>query len=264
MSKIKADLYRIFEEPAKAGKLGKYINNFIVILILLNVLAIILATEKSLQAKFGLVFDIFELLSVIIFSIEYILRLTVCTENPKFHGAIKGRVRYAFTFYALIDLLAVIPFYLPRVLRIDLRFIRLIRLFRIVRILKLARYSISLRVISGVIRNKKDDLIIVIGIIILLIVISSCLMYMVENDVQPDKFTSILSTMWWSIATISTVGYGDIYPITGLGKLLASIIAILGIGFFALPTAILGSGFMEEIGRQKEGVKRCPHCGGEL
>lgn len=261
---IKKKLFEILEVSAEHNKTAIYVNNFIIALILINVLAVILNAEATLHQRYSRQFDAIELVSVILFTIEYILRLYVCTLNKRYQGGLAGRIKYIFSFYALIDLMAILPFYLPRIIRLDLRFLRIIRLLRIFRVLKLTRYSSSLQMIGIVVKNKKEEIVIVIGIVALLIVCSSCLMYAMENSAQPDKFTSILSTMWWSIATISTVGYGDVYPITGLGKVLASIIALLGIGLFALPTAILGSGFIEEFNRRKESVKKCPHCGREL
>jgi voltage-gated potassium channel len=151
---------------------------------------------------------------------------------------------YIFSFAMLIDLLALIPFYLTLV-PVDLRYLRIFRLFRFARIFKLSRYNKAIHSISIVIKNKKELLTIVFVLILFVLYIVSALMYFVENPAQPEAFSSILSTMWWGVATLTTVGYGDIYPITGLGKILGGIIAILGIGLFAIPTGIIASGFLE-------------------
>jgi voltage-gated potassium channel len=133
---------------------------------------------------------------------------------------------------------------------------------RLLRIAKLGRYYRALHIMSRVIRNQKEELILTVSVMLILLVISSALMYHAENGAQPENFPDIPATMWWSIVTLTTVGYGDVYPITSTGKALAAIIAVFGIGMVALPAGIIGSGFVEEI--QNKGVKDgdcCPHCG---
>jgi voltage-gated potassium channel len=145
------------------------------------------------------------------------------------------------------------------------------RLFRLFRVLKLARYSESLQTFIDVLRLKKEELVLMFFAILILLVISSSLVYEAEHEAQPDAFASIPAAMWWGIVTLATVGYGDVYPETDLGKLIGSIVVILGIGLFALPTGVLASGFAEVLARKKEKHRmktmRCPHCGryiGEL
>ena len=161
---------------------------------------------------------------------------------------------------AVIDLLAILPFYLPMFIPIDLRFLRMLRLTRVLRVFKLNRYSKALNSISGVMRNKKDELLTTVFLMTFIIVISSTLIYYIEHEYQPEAFPNIVESFWWAIATLTTVGYGDVFPITGLGKVLASVIALSGIGLVALPTGIISSGFMANI---KTG-KKCPHCGKDL
>ena len=165
---------------------------------------------------------------------------------------------------ALIDLMAVLPFYLPFVFP-DLRFMRALRLFRLFRVLKLARYSTSLQTFVDVLRLKKEELLLMLFAIMILLVVSSSLMYDVEHEAQPDDFSSIPAAMWWGIVTLATVGYGDIYPVTPWGKFIGSMVVILGIGLFALPTGVLASGFAEVLAKRKEEQKMagmvCPHCG---
>lgn len=138
----------------------------------------------------------------------------------------------------------------------------MLRLTRLFRIFKLNRYSKSLSVIVSIIKNKKDELISTLFIMFFIIVISSTLMYYFENAVQPEAFPNIIASFWWAVATLTTVGYGDIYPITTIGKVLASFIAITGIGLVALPTGIISSGFVEYISTKKETI--CPHCGKKI
>jgi len=164
---------------------------------------------------------------------------------------------------ALVDLVAILPFYLPLVLT-DLRILRLIRLFRLLRLLKMLRYSESLRIFTDVYRMKKSELAMVFMVILFLLVIASALIFHVEQEAQPEAFSSIPAAMWWGVATLTTVGYGDIYPITPLGKFLGAIIALLGIGLFALPAAILGSGFVGALRRKASSKFYCPHCSEEI
>ena len=163
----------------------------------------------------------------------------------------------------IIDLFAVLPFYLSFV-HTDLRFLRALRLFRIIRVAKLTRYSTSVRLFGRVFKESKEELVITLVVMILLIVMSSSFMYFAEHEAQPDKFSDIPSTMWWSVVTLTTVGYGDVYPVTTLGKLFASLISIAGIGMFALPTGILGANFVAQLQKRKPDKRICPHCGKEI
>lgn len=230
-------------------------------LIFLNVVAVILETEPTISDQYSSMLEIFELFSVITFTIEYLLRLWTCTVSDRFHSPILGRIRYAVTPLAFVDLLSILPFYLPMILPIDLRFVRALRLLRLLRLFKSARYSDSLDTLGNVLKAKKEQLIVTAFATSILVVFASSMMYFIEFDAQPKAFSSIPATMWWAVATLTTVGYGDIYPITPLGKFLGSLIAILGIGLFALPTGIIATGFVETIQEKHSEKKLCPHCG---
>ena len=160
---------------------------------------------------------------------------------------------------AIIDLLSILPFYMFAIFPFDLRFLRLFRLFRFIRVLKLGRYSTSLKLLRNVFKAKKAEL--AVFIILFVIILSSCFIFIVEHDAQPDKFTNIPVSIYWSVMTITSVGYGDIYPVTPVGQFFAIITALLGLGLFAIPTGIIASGFYEELHNQK---KYCPHCGKEI
>lgn len=252
----------ILLDPSEGGTFwDKLIDGFIITLILLNVLAVILETVDSLYLAYSSLFRIFEIFSVCFFTFEYALRIWTCTYIDKYKHPVFGRLKYIFSFGSLIDLLAIIPFYLPLSTIYDFRFVRIFRLIRFLRVFKLGRYLNATRIISNVFKTKKEELVLCLFITVCLIVIASSLMYFVEHDAQPDKFSSIPETMWWSVTTLTTVGYGDIIPITALGRTLTAFLSILGIGMFALPAGILASGFSAEFQKLKKEKNTCPHCG---
>lgn len=255
-------------------KIHKFINSnpyflqFIYGLIVLNVVAIILESYKDIQAQFGDILYAFEVFSVVIFSIEYIIRLwTADYENFKKPFLGSRKLHFMTSKFGIIDLAAILPFYLPLFLALDLRVLRILRLFRLIRIFKLGRLSKSLKTINSVLKETKGDLVISVFVAFVLLILSSTLMYYFESDVQPDKFQNIGQALWWSVATLTTVGYGDVYPVTGIGKLLSGAVAIIGIGFVALPTSILSSAFVERVqmNKKKSQTKcECPNCGEEF
>lgn len=165
---------------------------------------------------------------------------------------------------AVVDLLAIAPFYLGHWFSGDLRFLWALRLFRLLRVLKLGRYSSSLAMMGKVLRLKSSDLLATIFALTILMILSASIMYHAEFEAQPDKFSSIPASLWWAVATLTTVGYGDIYPITVLGKFAASVIAVLGIGLFALPAGILADGFSELRRKESAPPACCPHCHREI
>ena len=230
-------------------------ESFIAILICLNVIVVMLETVDRLYFLYHPIFNIFDTLSVAIFTLEYIIRIYYFEDK-----SITGRIRYIISPLAIIDSIAIIPFYLPMIIHVDLRFLRLLRLLRI---LKILRYSKSLKLFEDVIRAKKDELVITTILIFMLLIISSSMIYFVEHDAQPDVFSSIPASMWWGVITLTTIGYGDTYPITPLGKFLGAIVSLLGICVFALPTGILGAGFIEQMQKTKK-RKVCPHCGKDI
>ncbi|OGS26938.1 MAG: hypothetical protein A2297_00995 [Elusimicrobia bacterium RIFOXYB2_FULL_48_7] len=261
---LKQRVIEILDNLKENDKPARIFSAFISTVIFLNVIAIILESERTFAVRFESYFKLFEVACVAIFTIEYILRMWSCTAIEKFSHPFYGRIRYAMQFYPIVDLVSILPFYLPFLLKVDLRFIRVMRLFRMFRILKLARYSNSLQMMGRVFKSRKEQILLTSFMLFIVIIMASCVIYLVEYRAQPDRFSSIPATMWWTIATITTIGYGDLYPVTALGKFLGSIIALIGIGMFAVPTAIIGSGFMEEMQREKKAHKTCPHCGKEL
>ena len=242
--------------------ISRSISFFIVSLILMNVIAVICGTFESVQIKYSKILDTFEIFSVIIFSIEYLTRIYFCVTDEKYSRPILGRIKYVKSPLAIIDLLAILPFFIC-CLNIDLRFIRIFRLVRIIRLLKLVRYFKALNLLTKVIKSKKEELIVSFGLIIMLLLVSAFILYHFEHEAQPDKFPNLLSSTWCALSTFTFIGSGDIYPITVFGKSLLAIIALLFIGIFGLPAGIITSGFIEEMNKTKDKSK-CPHCGKEI
>lgn len=220
-------------------KLSAPFDRIITLSIVIAIIHLTLETERELLEAHRFLFEVVELGLTVIFTVEYVFRLISYSKEE--NGSL---LSYLFSGGMLIDLLALIPFYLT-LLPIDLRYIRIFRLFRIARIFKLARYNKAINVVRIVLKDRKELLTVSFVLIFFILYIVSALMYYVENAAQPEEFSSIIKTMWWGVATLTTVGYGDIYPITALGRVLGGIIAILGIGLFAIPTGIIASGFLE-------------------
>ncbi|MDN3515973.1 MAG: ion transporter [Candidatus Brocadia sp.] len=264
MQKVKTRIHEILNGVSTEDAHAKIFHVFIITLIFLNAFAVILETVESLSSRYAILFKAFDTFSVFVFTVEYLLRLWTCTTDKRFRGTIKGRLRFAVNPFALVDLMAILPFYVPMFLPLDLRFIRALRLFRLLRILKMGRYSDSLRTLGNVLNEKKEELLIALFAVLILLVVASSFIYFVENAAQPEAFSSIPEAMWWGVATLTTVGYGDIYPITSLGRFLGAIVAILGVGTIAIPAGILTSGFAREIQRKYGKRDMCPHCGKDM
>ena len=242
-------------EPAKENDvLSKFVDIFLLVLIFLNVLMVILETVDDLFLQYNKLFRIFEYFSVLIFSLEYVGRIWSCVEDKHFTNNLRVRIKYLFSFSSLIDLIAIAPSLLAFIFpSVDLRFIRVLRIFRF---LKFSRYSSSINNLLTVIWNQRKSFGAAFFILFIMLIIASSGMYLVEKDAQPEKFGSIPQAMWWSIVTLTTVGYGDVYPITTLGKFFGSAIIILGIGTVALPSGILASAFSEHTRRSQNKYKQ--------
>ena len=214
------------EDISGRDRAPQWVKLTIMGLIVLSIVVVMLETVERFK-PYQRTFDIIEIFCVAVFTIEYFC-FWVLSSN---------KARYPFSFMQIVDLLAILPFYLS--MGIDLRGIRAIRLLRIFRVLKIGRYNRSVQLIGLAIKRVAPELIVILfGMFIVLLIVSSA-MYYTEHAAQPEKFSSIPATLWWAVVTLTTVGYGDVYPITGLGKLLAGILMLLGIGLVAVPTAIM-------------------------
>jgi voltage-gated potassium channel len=230
-------------------------------LILVNVVAAAIETDPTYSLRYGRIFDFFAIIAILVFTIEYILRLWSAVEDPRYHVFLGGRLRYAFTPLALIDFFSIAPFVLFLLIS-NPDLISYMRFARIFWILKLGHYSPALITMGRVLKAKKQELFMTFFILFVLLILFSGAMFFLEHQAQPEKFSSILSSMWWGVETLSTVGYGDIIPITPLGRLLGSIVAMTGIALFAIPAGIFASGFMQELKKGQEDEDAiCPHCG---
>jgi voltage-gated potassium channel len=248
---LKRRLYEILERAKPGDAISRVFDITLVVLVVANALTFTLESIKDLNDSYGSFFYYFELFSVAFFTVEYMLRIWAITEASKYEHPITGRIRYFFSPMAIIDLLAILPFYLSGWL-IDMRFLRILRAFRIFRLIKLVRYVRALAMIQQVLYKKREELVLCFVIMLTTLFFAASLMYVAEHDVQPDKFQSIPQAMWWSVATLTTVGYGDVYPITNLGRLLAGAISIIGVAIFALPAGIFAAGFSEEAQEAKQ------------
>lgn len=247
------------------SKWDRILNGFIIILIILNVIAVMLETVSSLQQAYGPFFRVFDFVSVMIFSVEYLLRLWSCNHDPRYRHPLFGRLKYMFSTDALIDLLAILPFYVHVVVGLDLRMLRLLRLLRFLRLFRLTAYMKSAKMVKNVFVKRGNELKLSLVLILFLIIIASCLLYFAEHNAQPKVFSSIPASIWWAVVTVTSVGYGDMVPVTLAGKILSGIISLFGLALLALPAGIITAGFFEEMKKMRhEGANTCPHCGGDL
>lgn len=255
MKKYAAIKKRVFELISKAedgDTVGKIVDWTIMALIALSILSIILESFSDINAKWNSAFRVFEVITVAVFTVEYILR--IWTADLLYPESMHPRLKYIFSFMAVIDLLAILPFYLPFV-SADLRFLRMMRLFRLFRLLqvfKLGRYFEALQVIVKVIQLSGPQLVMSVAICFFVMLFSAIVMYTVENPVQPEQFPNVIASIWWALCTLTTVGYGDVYPITAVGKIFASVISLVGIGIIAIPTGIIAAGFNQVIEKRKK------------
>jgi len=262
MKKIRAAAYNLIRDDDENSLAASIFDGTIITLILVNVALVILDTFSGFPDWAYALFRHTETVSVIVFTAEYLLRLWTAPLRHQDMRPLRATVKHAFSFMEIVDLLAILPFYLPFIFPIDLRVLRMIRLLRLLRLLKMNRYTTALSSIANVFRRKAAQLLSSMFVVLLLMVMSSVLMYTVENPVQPNVFRNAFSGLWWAVATLTTVGYGDIYPITATGRVISGIIALLGIGLVAVPTGIISAGFVEQMdSRKADGAATCPQCG---
>jgi len=262
MQSVRLRVHLLLESPKPTDRWGRAVQIFLLGLIASNVAAVMVDSVAGLAGAWAQPLHVFEVISVVVFTVEYLLRAWIAPERQPFARPIVGRLRYLFTPMAILDLVAILPFFLPMVFAFDLRFLRALRMLRMLRFSKIGRYSKSVEIMRNVLADRKNELLAAGSLLVMVIVMASGLMYTVEHEAQPHAFSSIPATMWWAMATLSTMGI-DVRPVTPLGKVLASLIAVSGILLFALPAGILGSGFVEKYMEARKN-RTCPHCGKSL
>ena len=252
---IRARVFEFLEGDFRSSRLAWWGRTLLIGLISFNVLAVFLQSAPELGVRYQGFFWAFELVSVALFSIEYILRIWTCVEIPEIaeRGPVQGRVRYAFSFLALVDLAAILPFYLGMFFEVDLRQLRSLRL---IRIFKLGHYFPSLYLYAKVLKRELPSLAAAVFLMAVLVIATSGLMVAFEKQAQPEAFGNSLQAGWWAVVTLTTVGYGDVTPVTAMGKLLGAVVMILGVGTIALPAGLVTGRFMEALKNERERVRR--------
>ena len=225
--KIRNRLRKIVEE--NDTRKGRFFDNFIQFLILISLVSFSLETLPDNSDEFNVILKYVEVVSVILFSIEYILRIYV-SQKP---------FKYIFSFYGLIDLIAILPFYLAHGL--DLRFLRIFRIFRVFRSFKLIRYNKAMRRFHLAANIVKEELVLFLMVAAIFVFIAASGIYFFENEAQPEKFSSVFHSLWWAIVTLTTVGYGDVYPITVGGMVFTFFVLLVGVGIVAVPAGLIAS-----------------------
>ncbi|KAF7774376.1 voltage-gated potassium channel [Pseudoalteromonas citrea] len=253
MSSYRVKVAALLAGKAPYQKAGGYLDVFLITLIMINVVAIVLESVPELTAQYQSHFLLLEVTSVGIFAFEYLLRLWSSVEQAGYKELSatnsKKRIKYLFSPLALIDLMAILPSLLMMFFAFDLRFLRVIRLFRI---FKLTRYSRAMQLLLAAFREEGSSLLAAFFIMSVVLIMASCGIYLLEHDVQPDKFGSIPESMWWAMATLTTVGYGDVVPITPIGRFFGGVITLLSMGMVAIPTGLLASSFAEQLRKRRD------------
>jgi voltage-gated potassium channel len=242
-------VYEVLEGEVQDSRKTRFFRWCLIGMIGLNVLAFVLETVPSLAQRYGDWFDLVLYVSIVFFTVEYLLRIWSCTQHRSglYSRPFMGRLRYMLSPMVLVDLMVLLPFYAALASGADLRFLRLVRLLWI---LKITRYLPAMGALARVLKRERRTLAAVLAVMLIMLFIASSLIYLLEHDLQPEKFGSIPEAMWWGMSTLTTVGYGDVVPVSVMGKVLGSVIMLLGIGTFALPAGVLASAFAEERKRQ--------------
>jgi len=251
---VRQNVFRHLHGPAWQQPGLSPVNSAIAILICLSVAIVVLESEPTLYGPFATEFDAIDLAIATLFLVEYLARLWIAPENPKYRGRL-GRLRYALSVPALVDLAAFLPYFVFAGLS-DVFLIRILRLLRLLALAKLGRFSMALRHIQQALTERRFELLAALTFAGSVLLISATLMYLIEGAQQPEKLGSIPRALWWSIATLTTVGYGDVYPVTPLGKVLAGITSLAAIGVFALPAGVLAAALADAFRRHAEDLKR--------
>lgn len=248
---MKQKLYQLLEEPQK-HPYGKLANILIYSMVLLSISILILQTEPGFQEHTKLLKQL-NSACMVFFTIEYFLRLSVCSQDPKYKGFF-GKIRYMLTPFMLIDLLVLLPFYLT-MFNVHAGFLRSFRILRVFKLLRLSKYVRFNEMILDILRSKKEEFVFVGVVSFMIIIVLAPIVYYAEHPVQPEIYDSISNTIWWSIVTFTTIGYGDMYPVTFIGRLVTTLLSVFGIAFYAIPGSIFTSELLDRIDKNKKRTK---------
>ena len=249
VTELRRRVYQVLEQGPVGDAMGVVIDRLLVLLILLNLVAVALESVPKYGARYALAFNLIEIVSLVVFTVEYGLRLWVAVEHgPHRHlNGARARLKYALSPAGIVDLAAVLPFWFAFVLPADLRFVLV---FRIVRFFKIARYSPAMRSLLDVLYRERRALFGCVVITMGSALVAAALMHLAEGKVQPDRLGTIPDALWWAIVTVGTIGYGDVVPVTVLGKLIATGTIFIGVIMMALPVGIIATAFAEQIHRR--------------
>ncbi len=242
---LRKRIFHMIQIGDKRDLISKFFDYFIVFVILLNLGVVIYDTFDS-SVRYKNILDIIELITLIIFVIEYALRVWTADLLYPEETSGQARLHFVISFYGLIDLFTFLPYFMPFMFPSGVVAFRMLRVIRIFRLFKINKQYDAFNVITDVLNEKKNQIFSSVCLIFVMMIAASLCMYSLEHEAQPDVFSNAFSGLWWSVSTILTVGYGDIYPITGAGKIMAIILAFLGVGLVAIPTGIISAGFVEQ------------------
>lgn len=261
---VKKRIYRIIQPYKKYDTVSKVFDWFIILLVIVDIITTIIDT-MPISASVLRIINVIEVFTVMVFSVEYLLRIWTADFlyiKTKPHVA---RLKYAFTFFMLMDLFATAPFLLKFIFPINIYVLRAFRLLRVFRLFKIKNYIKTFSHVGDVLRKKASQLIISMVMMLTIMIVASILMYTAEYEAQPEVFSNALSGLWWAVITLTTVGYGDIYPVTVLGKVIGAFFSIVSIALIAVPTGIISAGFIESSQKRRTESKKtkhfCPFCG---
>lgn len=253
INNLKQNIFYTLQPYGEDNHKGRWFDWFLIILIIINVITVMLETMPTLHQQYQAQFFVFEVFSVAVFSVEYIARIWTCTldnnQTAMHTSTLRQRWHFMLSPMSLVDLLAILPFYLSMFIGLDLR---VLRLFRLVRMVKLGRYSVAMQTLQIVIAREYRVIVAALGMLMIVMVVAATVMYHLERVAQPEHFGTIPAALWWSVVTLSTVGYGDVSPITPAGQFFAGMFILIGVALFALPAGILASSFTEQMSLRRD------------